>query len=167
MLALIVATLLAGCMTASGPAGPIDSSEPTTHSPNASAPTTGTSPDEPPLDFDGGDGTLGPEEPPHTVRLVNEGDMMRNVTLTVDRDGETVYEGTFRSFPNTTILGQIDHAGNYTLSISVVGNDGTVTETLARSSFDCNYSTTTFDLTGPEPTVRTVSTEMACGTASA
>lgn len=125
------------------------------------------SPDEPPLDFDGAGDTLGPDEPPHEVRLVNEGDTIRNVTLTVGRDGETVYERTFRSFPDTAILGLIDHVGDYTLTVSVVGEDGLVTETLAAASFDCNYSTTTFDLSNPEPTVRTVSTEMACGTSSA
>lgn len=79
---------------------------------------------------------------------MNDGNAKRNVTLTVARDGETVYEQTFRSFPNITVLGQLDQLGNYTLTVS---------------SFDCNSSTTTFDVSDPGSTVRTVSTEMACG----
>lgn len=161
-LALLFVALLAGCV-ATGPAAPSDSSD-QTRSPTTGAPTTGATSDEPPLDFDGANDTLGPDEPPHIVRLVNDGDTTRNVTLTVARDGVTVYKGTFRSFPNTTVLGEIDHVGNYSLTVSVVGSEAILTEALAASSFDCNYSTTTFDLRDPEPTVQTVSTEMACGT---
>ncbi|WP_276258793.1 hypothetical protein [Haloglomus litoreum] len=162
-LALLVLALLAGCSTAMGPSSPTDSPDPASTPTNASTPATGTSPDEPPLDFDGADDTLDPNEPPHMVRLVNDGNATRNVTLTVARDGETVYVGTFRSFPNTTVLGEIDHVGNYTMTLSVTGGSN-VTETLDAGSFDCNHSTTTFDLGGQPPTVETVSTEMACGT---
>jgi hypothetical protein len=159
-LALLVVALVAGCTTAIGPASPTP--EPTSTPPDASTPAAGASPDEPPLDFDGADDTLGPTEPPHIVRLVNVGNATRNVTLTVVRDGETIYEQAFRSFPNTTVLGEIDHAGNYTVTLSVTDGSN-VTETLGAASFDCNHSTTTFDLSEQTPTVETVSTEMTCG----
>lgn len=162
-LVLVVVTLLAGCTASTGPAPTTDTPAATTNPPNEGA-AVGASPDEPPRDFDGANDTLGPDEPPHVVRLVNDGDATRNVTLTVTRDGVTVYEGTFRSFPNTTVLGQIDHVGNYSLTVSVEDGGAVVTETLTASSFDCNHSTTRFDLSNPEPTVSTVSTEMACGT---
>jgi hypothetical protein len=122
--------------------------------------------DEPPLDFDGENSTLDGENQPHVVRLTNDGETTKTLRLQVKRDGATVLEREFRSFPNTTVLGQLDHVGNYTLTVSVIG-DGSVTESVAASSFDCNHSTTTFDVTGPEPTVRTVSTEMACGAGDA
>lgn len=162
-LALLVVTLLAGCTASTGPPPSIDTPGLTPTPPDTGAPAAGASPDEPPQDFDGANDALGANEPPHVVRLINDGNATRNVTLAVIRDGATVYEGTFRSFPNTTVLGQLDHAGNYTLTVSVV-DGSSVTETLAASSFDCNSSTTTFDLRDSEPTVRTVSTEMACGT---
>jgi hypothetical protein len=101
--------------------------------------------------FDGGEGTLGPNEPPHVVRLVN--------------DGETGFEQSYRSFPNTTKLGEIDRRGNFTLTVTV-RDGGDVSETLTATAFGCNYSTTTLDLSGPDPTARTVSTEMACGTST-
>ncbi|MFC7137268.1 hypothetical protein [Halobaculum litoreum] len=159
-LAVLVVAVLAGCTGAAGPGAPTDAPDRSTQSPSAA--TSG--PDEPPLDVDGAAGTLGPDEPPHTVRIVNEGSATRNVTLVVRRDGESVYDGSFRSFPNTTVLGEIDHVGNYSLTVAVAGGGG-VTETIAASSFDCNSATTTFDVSDPDPSVRTVSTEMACGTA--
>lgn len=163
---LLALTLLAGCTTVTGPT-PTETTEPTTPvlTTSTPGPTGGASPDEPPLDFDGGDATLGPKEPPHVVRLVNDGDATRSVTLTVVRDGDTVFEQSYRSFPNTTILGEVDRRGNYSLTVTV-RDGGTVTETLTASSFDCNYSTTTFDLSDSDPTVRTVSTEMACDTST-
>lgn len=179
---ILVVILLAGCMAPIGTAPANDSTMPT--EPNSTAPDDGTnpdrptptdpnatrpdddgaSPDEPPLDFDGADSTLGANEPPHVVRLTNDGNKTNTVRLQVARDGTVVFEQEFRSFPNTTVLGQLDHVGNYTLTVSVVDGNGTVTETISASSFDCNYSTTTVDLSEPEPTVETVSTEMACGT---
>lgn len=165
-LALLVVTLLAGCTAATAPGPSTGTPAPTTAPPTAGSPATGASPDEPPLDFDGADATLGPDERPHTVRLVNDGAATRNLTLTVAHDGVTVYEQSFRSFPNTTVLGQLDHVGNYTLTVTVA-DGGSVTETLATSSFDCNNSTTTVDLSTPDPTAETTSTEMACGTAEA
>jgi hypothetical protein len=96
---------------------------------------------------------------------VNDGNATRNVTLTVVRDGDTVFEQSYRSFPNTTVLGEVDRRGNYSLTVAA-RDGGSVTETLTAASFDCNYSTTTFDLSDPDPTVRTVSTEMACGTST-
>jgi hypothetical protein len=145
--ALLAVVLLAGCTAAPGPAAPTDSTaEPTT-------PPANSSPAPAPA----------PDEPPHVLRLVNEGSDTRNVTFTVDRDDETVYEQSFRSFPNTTVLGELDRPGNYTLTVAYP--DGTSeTARITAESFDCNHSTTRFDLSNSSPTVRTTSTEMACGT---
>jgi hypothetical protein len=161
--ALLAVVLLAGCTAAPGPAAPTDSTAEPTTTPANSSPSPAPAPDEPPLDFDGGEGTLAPDEPPHVVRLVNEGPDTRNVTFTVDRDGETVYEQSFRSFPNTTVLGELDRPGNYTLTVTYP--DGTSEKgRITAESFDCNHSTTRFDLSNSSPTVQTTSTEMACGT---
>ena len=180
---VLVVVLLAGCTAPMAPAPADDATEPTEPNstvpddgaspdeptptdPNSTVPDDGASPDEPPLDFDGADSTLGANEQPHVVRLTNDGNETKTVRLEVSRDGAVVFDQEFRSFPNTTVLGELDHVGNYTLTVSVVDNNGAVSETIAASSFDCNYSTTTVDLSGPEPTVETVSTEIACGTAT-
>lgn len=173
---VLVVTLLAGCAAPIGspPATDPMPTEPNSTTPddgaspdepNSSSPDDGASPDEPPLDFDGADSTLTANEQPHVVRLTNDGNETKTVRLQVSRDGAVVFEQEFRSFPNTTVLGQLDHVGNYTLTVSVVDGNGTVTETIPASSFDCNHSTTTVDLSGSEPTAETVSTEIACGTA--
>jgi hypothetical protein len=73
-----------------GPTSPTNTSGPTSTPTDSNTPTVGASPDEPLLDFDGADDTLGPNEPPHVVRLVNARTATRNVTLTVAHDGETV-----------------------------------------------------------------------------
>lgn len=179
ILALVfVVTLLAGCAVPMGPPPATDPTPTESNSttsddgatpdePNLSSPDNGASPDEPPLDFDGADSTLAANEQPQVVRLANDGNETKTVRLQVSRDGTPVFEQEFRSFPNTTVLGQLDHVGNYTLTASVVDGNGTVTETIPASSFDCNYSTTTVDLSGSEPIAETVSTEMVCGTADA
>jgi hypothetical protein len=161
--ALLAVVLLAGCTAAPGPAAPTDSTADPTTPPANSSPAPAPAPDEPPLDFDGGEETLAPDDPPHVVRLVNEGSETRNVTFTADRDGETVYEQSFRSFPNTTVLGELDRPGNYTLT-ATYPDEASVTTRIAAESFDCNHSTTRFDLSNSAPTVRTTSTEMVCGT---
>jgi hypothetical protein len=166
-LAFLVVALLAGCTSATGPTPSTDTPDPTLSPSNVSAPATNASSDEPSLDFDGVDSTLGANERPHTVRIVNEDGELRNVTLTVAHDGATVYEGMFRSLPNTTVIGELDHIGNYTLTVSVVDSDGNATETVGASSFDCNSTATIFDVSDADPTVRTVPTEMACETPTA
>jgi len=50
---------------------------------------------------------------------------------------------------------------NYTVPLSVTDGSN-ITETLRAASFDCNHSTTTFDLSEQPPTVKAVSTRMAC-----
>jgi hypothetical protein len=162
-LALVAITLLSGCATSVDSAPATETAELTSTEPTATPPGNGSSPDQPPADFDGADNTLGPNERPHVVRLVNDGNETRNITLNVSRDRTPVFEQEFRSFPNTTILGELDHIGNYTLTVSVVGTDRTVTETLPAAAFDCNVSTTIFDLSEVDPTVTTITTEMACG----
>ena len=161
--ALLVVVLLAGCTAAPGPTAPTDSTAEPTTPPANSSPAPAPAPDEPPLDFDGGEGTLASDEPPHVVRLVNEGSETRNVTFTVVRDGETVSEQLFRSFPNTTVLGELDRPGNYTLTVTYPDGASETTRITAES-FDCNHSTTRFDLSATSPTVQATSTEMACGT---
>jgi hypothetical protein len=165
VLALLAVALLAGCTVLTESDAPVNDTDLTTDAPNASTPGSSVPVDEPPLDFDGANDTLGPDEPPHIVRLVNDGTLTHNVSFTVVRDGETVYEQRFRSFPNTTHLGEIDHVGNYTLTVTVE-DGGTATETISADSFDCNYSTTRFDLRTVDPTVETSSTEIACSEGS-
>lgn len=165
-LTLVAIALLSGCATSVDSAPTTETAGLTATEPTAAPPENGPSPDEPPADFDGADNTLGPNERPHVVRLVNDGNETKNIILNISRDGVPVFEQEFRSFPNTTVLGELDHVGNYTLTVSVVGTDRTVTETLPADTFDCNVSTTTFDLSDVDPTVTTITTEMACGNSS-
>jgi hypothetical protein len=169
---VVICTLVAGCTASPGigsTATPTTTPEATTtpqptRSPTAT-PTPATSApggDEPPIDLLPGPSTLGPDQPPHLVTIENDDGPERTVVLTVERNGTVVTERSFRSFPNTTVLTQLDEPGNYTLVVRV--ENRTAVETLSESGFDCNTSETTFDVTDRTPTVSTVTTEMACGT---
>lgn len=101
-------------------------------------------------------------ENPHTVRIENNGKRVTTVHLYIvnEDSGKQVFEQAYSIEPNATVEGVLDYEANYTVTVERNSTDEEVT--LSRSTFDCNRSGTTFNVTEGGITGTTVSTLAYC-----
>jgi len=93
---------------------------------------------------------------PHDVRVYNDADRMRSMTLSLRREGETVLERTIAVPGGRRVDATLNEPAAYRLAIALDGEDG-VTGTpveVERSWFDCNISVTA-TVVGPDGEVET------------
>ena len=104
---------------------------------------------------------LGEDENPHGLTVTNGNENETStVVVRIDRESETVFEQTYELAPDAEIHGVLDYKANY--SVTVMEGDREATEDLQYTTFDCNSSNTTFNVSEEEIEPQTISTLAYC-----
>lgn len=180
--ALTTAAALSGCLGSASQSNPADR-ETTTLDDSEETTTDGGTGDDPETGF-GGDFTgvrSDRDEPfselavgsrddvafpdynrPHVVRIWNAADEPRDLLVRASRGATEPLDRTVEFGADAYLTATLNEPGDYRLAVGVADDEPTTFE-IARSLFDCNYSTTDVGV-APDGSVATVteSTTMAC-----
>lgn len=149
VLALLLLTVaIAGCSALTDSPGtnaPTDTATPVpVTTPSATATQT---PHEVSTTYTKLDSNLQENEAPHTIRIVNGRNATVDATIRITReDADYTIEETHPLEHSDNHYGLIDYKANYT--VTVIVGDASATGHIPASMFDCNDSTTQFDITG-------------------
>ncbi|WP_258560400.1 hypothetical protein [Halorhabdus salina] len=99
----------------------------------------------------------------HTLMLQNPLEETWTARILVENDSTAQFDGVYTVEPEGTVLLTFTESDTYTLSMSVLKTEATVTEQITPENFNCNESSTRakIDAAG-KLTAKTVSTRMAC-----
>ncbi|WP_026190345.1 hypothetical protein [Halomicrobium katesii] len=99
----------------------------------------------------------------HTLMLQNPSEETWTTRILVENDSTAQFDGVYTVEPEGTVLLTLTESDTYTLSMSVLKTEATVTEQITPENFDCNESSTRAEIDAAgKLTANTVSTRMAC-----
>ena len=99
----------------------------------------------------------------HTLMLRNPSDETWTTRILVENESVVQFDGIYTVEAEGTVLITLSERDTYSLSMSVLETETTVTEQVTPQNFDCNESSTRAEIDDAgELTANTVSTLMAC-----